>query len=313
MDRAFIFPGQGSQKVGMGHDVSLAFPAARQVFEEVDEALKENLSKTIFSGPEHDLLLTRNTQPALMAVSMAIIRVIEHESGQNLADIVGALAGHSLGEYSALAASGAITLTDTARLLRLRGEYMQAAVPMGEGAMAALLGADLKIALEIAKEAQKVGVCTIANDNAPGQIVLSGSKAAIDAAVIIAKKEGVKKAIILPVSAPFHCPLMAPAAEKMALALQAIDLRQPRIPLIANVNAEFLTDRMDIRALLEQQVTGVVRWRECVLGIRDAGMTSFVEVGAGNVLKSLTRRIDRELNALSLGTVDEIDGFLKAL
>jgi len=311
--RAFVFPGQGSQKVGMGQDLSHAFATAREVFEEVDDALGEKLSTIIFDGPDEDLRLTRNTQPALMAMSMAVARVIESESGKNITELAHVVAGHSLGEYSALAAVGALSLADTARLLRLRGDAMQQAVPVGEGAMAALLGADLELAEEIAATAAEGEVCTLANDNAPGQVVISGAKSAIDRAVAIASEKGVKKAVLLPVSAPFHCALMAPAAEVMAKALATTDLRTPAVPVIANVSAQVVNAPDDIRDLLQKQVTAMVRWRECVLAMRADGAEQLVEIGAGKILKTLTRRIDREMEAFAVGGIDEIEKFVQAL
>jgi len=317
VQRAFVFPGQGSQKVGMGQDLAQAFAAAREVFEEVDEALGEQLSATIFNGPDEELRLTRITQPALMAMSMAVIRVIEHESGQKIAALATALAGHSLGEYSALAAAGAISLEDAARLLRLRGDAMQRAVPVGDGAMTALLGADLAVAEEIAAEAAgdpaSAEVCTLANDNAPGQVVLSGSKVAIDRAVVLAGEKGVRKAVLLPVSAPFHCPLMAPVGEAMAMALANVDIRPPLVPVYANVSARPVYEPDDIRDFLERQVTAMVRWRECVAAMAGDGVGLLVEAGAGNVLKSLTRRIDPELEAVAVGGVEDVKHFLKSL
>ena len=301
----------------MGADLSHAFAAARAVFEEVDDALGERLSATIFEGPDEELRLTRNTQPALMAMSMAVIRVIESESGRKLTDLAQAVAGHSLGEYSALAAAGALSLDDAARLLRLRGEAMQQAVPVGEGAMTALLGADLALAEEIASAAVDGGrddeVCTLANDNAPGQAVLSGSKTAIDRAVTLAGEKGMKKAVLLPVSAPFHCSLMAPAAEIMAAALEKVDIHQPLIPVFANVSAAPVSAPDEIRDLLERQVTAMVRWRECVMAMRGAGVELLVEAGAGRVLKALTRRIEPEMQALSVGAVEDIETFLNSL
>jgi len=311
--RAFVFPGQGSQKVGMGQDLSHAFATAREVFEEVDDALGEKLSTIIFDGPDEDLRLTRNTQPALMAMSMAVARVIESESGKKITELAHVVAGHSLGEYSALAAVGALSLADTARLLRLRGDAMQQAVPVGEGAMAALLGADLELAEEIAATAAEGEVCTLANDNAPGQVVISGAKSAIDRAVAIASEKGVKKAVLLPVSAPFHCALMAPAAEVMAKALATTDLRTPAVPVIANVSAQVVNAPDDIRDLLQKQVTAMVRWRECVLAMRADGAEQLVEIGAGKILKTLTRRIDREMEAFAVGGIDEIEKFVQAL
>ena len=301
----------------MGQDLAHAFGAARTVFEEVDEALGEPLSKTMFDGPDEELRLTRNTQPALMAMSMAVIRVIESESGRKIAELADAVAGHSLGEYSALAAADALSLEDAARLLRLRGEAMQKAVPVGEGAMTALLGADLalaeKIATQAAGEAAADEVCALANDNAPGQVVLSGSKAAIDRAVALAGEKGVRKAVLLPVSAPFHCRLMAPAAEIMATALKSVDIRSPSIPLFANVSAQPVREPDDIRNLLERQVTAMVRWRECVAAMRAAGVELLVEAGAGSVLKALTRRIDPELDAVAIGGAADIESFLNSL
>ena len=317
MQRAFVFPGQGSQKVGMGQDLAQAFAAAREVFEEVDEALGERLSATIFNGPDEELRLTRITQPALMAMSMAVIRVIEHESGQKITALATAVAGHSLGEYSALAAAGAISLEDAARLLRLRGDAMQRAVPVGDGAMTALLGADLAVAKEIVAEAAgdpaSAEVCTLANDNAPGQVVLSGSKVAIDRAVVLAGEKGVRKAVLLPVSAPFHCPLMAPVGEAMAMALANVDIRPPLVPVYANVSARPVYEPDDIRDFLERQVTAMVRWRECVAAMAGDGVGLLVEAGVGNVLKSLTRRIDPELEAVAVGGVEDVKHFLKSL
>jgi [acyl-carrier-protein] S-malonyltransferase len=297
----------------MGQDLSHAFATAREVFEEVDDALGEKLSTIIFDGPDEDLRLTRNTQPALMAMSMAVARVIESESGKKITELAHVVAGHSLGEYSALAAVGALSLADTARLLRLRGDAMQQAVPVGEGAMAALLGADLELAEEIAATAAEGEVCTLANDNAPGQVVISGAKSAIDRAVAIASEKGVKKAVLLPVSAPFHCALMAPAAEVMAKALATTDLRAPAVPVIANVSAQAVNAPDDIRDLLQKQVTAMVRWRECVLAMRADGAEQLVEIGAGKILKTLTRRIDREMEAFAVGGIDEIEKFVQAL
>ena len=297
----------------MGQDLARTFAAARAVFEEVDEALGERLSTTIFDGPDEELRLTRNTQPALMAMSVAVIRVIESESGRKIAELADAVAGHSLGEYSALAAAAALSLDDAARLLRLRGEAMQKAVPVGEGAMTALLGADLALAKEIADEAAADEVCVLANDNAPGQVVLSGSKTAIARAVALAGEKGVRKAVLLPVSAPFHCPLMAPAAEIMATALKSVDIRQPSIPVFANGSARPVREPDEIRDLLERQVTAMVRWRECVVAMRAEGVEFLVEAGAGNVLKALTRRIDSELDAVAIGGAEDVEKFLKSL
>ncbi len=312
--RAFVFPGQGSQAVGMGKAFADAFPVAREVFAEIDDALGESLSQLMFEGPEDRVTLTRNAQPALMAVSIAALRVLEAESKQPLTALVDCVAGHSLGEYTALAAGGAIDLADTARLLRLRGEAMQTAVPVGEGAMAALLGAELETAQAIAKAAAAYGVCDLANDNAPGQIVVSGAKPAVEVAVVLAPEHGVRKAIMLPVSAPFHCALMAPAAERMAEALNGTRIAPLALPLVANVSAGPVeNDPEAIRASLVAQVTGLVRWRESVLRIRDDGIRSLYEVGSGRILTGLHRRIDRGLNAAAINGPDDITAFLEQL
>jgi [acyl-carrier-protein] S-malonyltransferase len=313
MTRAFVCPGQGSQAVGMGLELAAAFPAAREVLEEVDEALKQKLSKLMAEGPQDDLTLTENAQPALMAVSLAVVRVIEAESGKRLGDLAGFVAGHSLGEYSALAAAGAISLADTARLLKLRGQAMQKAVPVGEGAMAALLGADLDQAKAIAEEAAEGQVCDIGNDNGPGQVVLSGAKAAIERAIRIAPTKGVKRALPLPVSAPFHSALMAPAAEAMREALDKVEVRQPVVPVVANVRARPVSDPAEIKRLLVQQVTGMVRWRDCVLAMVEHGVTREVEVGAGKVLTGLAKRIHKDLDAVAVHTPAEVEAFLKTL
>lgn len=312
MSRAFIFPGQGSQFVGMGKALAAAEPAARAVFEEVDETLGESLSALMFEGPEDDLRLTRNTQPALMAVSLAVLRVIEAR-GFSLADGAAYVAGHSLGEYSALAATGAISLSDTARLLRRRGEAMQRAVPVGEGAMAAILGLDFDAVREVAEEAAEDQVCTPANDNAPGQVVVSGDTAAVERAIEIAKGKGAKRGILLPVSAPFHCSLMQAAADEMAEALAEITINTPAVPVVANVTAKPVSDPDAIRDLLVRQVTGVVRWRECVGTMAGLGVDKLVEVGAGKVLGGLARRIDRSLESVSLQEAEDIDAFYASL
>ena len=312
MSRAFTFPGQGSQFVGMGQDLAAAEPAARAIFDEVDAALSENLSRLMFEGPEDKLTLTENAQPALMAVSLAVVRVLEAR-GTKLDGLASHVAGHSLGEYSALAATGALSLADTARLLRLRGQAMQRAVPVGEGAMAALLGLDYDTAAEIATVAAGGDVIAAANDNAPGQVVLSGAKAAIERAVVIAKEKGARRAVLLPVSAPFHCPLMQPAAEEMAEALADVTINPPALPLVANVTASEVSDPDAIRDLLVRQVTGAVRWRESVLRMKAFGVTSLIEAGAGKVLTGLARRIDRELEAVSLQTPEDIDAFMASL
>lgn len=317
MTRAFVFPGQGSQAVGMGQALAEAFPAARMVFEEVDEALKQRLSRLMFEGPESDLTLTENAQPALMAVSLAVVRVIEAEGGVRLADKGAFVAGHSLGEYSALAAAGALGLADTARLLKRRGQAMQRAVPVGEGAMAALLGLDLEAATEIAAAAVAAGegeeVCAPANDNAPGQVVVSGHKAAVERAIAIAAERGARRSVMLPVSAPFHCALMQPAADEMAEALAKVDLAMPALPLVANVTARQVSDPETVRGLLVRQVTGMVRWRESVLYMKERGVHELVELGAGKVLSGLARRIDRDLASISAGTPAEIEAVLKSL
>jgi [acyl-carrier-protein] S-malonyltransferase len=313
MTRAFTFPGQGSQAVGMGRDLAQAFAAAREVFEEVDEALKQKLSKLMFEGPESDLTLTANAQPALMTVSIAALRVLEREAKVELAKVAAYVAGHSLGEYSALAASGAISLPDAALLLRKRGEAMQKAVPVGEGAMAALLGLDADKAAEVAREAAQGDVCDVANDNAPGQVVVSGARAAVERALEIAKAKGGKRAILLPVSAPFHCALMKPAADVMEEALAAVTIAPPRVPLIANVTAQATSDPESIRKLLVQQVTGLVRWRECVLCLKQKGVVTLVELGAGKVLTGLVRRIDPELAGVSIQGPADIEAFVKTL
>jgi [acyl-carrier-protein] S-malonyltransferase len=313
MKCAFVFPGQGSQAVGMGRDLAEAFPAARLVFEEVDDALKQKLSRLMFEGPDEELRLTENAQPALMAVSMAAIAVLEQDGKVELADKAAFVAGHSLGEYSALAASGALRLADAARLLKLRGQAMQKAVPVGEGAMAALLGLELDAAKDVAAEASAVGVCDCANDNAPGQVVVSGAKAAVEKAVAIAAERGARRSIMLPVSAPFHCALMQPAADVMEEALGAATIERPLVPLVANVTAERVEDPAHIRRLLVEQVTSMVRWRESVLYMKQQDVDTLVEAGAGKVLSGLTRRIDRDLAAKSLQSPADFEEFVKQL
>ena len=318
MARAFVFPGQGSQAVGMGQELAQAFPLARQLFEEVDDALSQHLSRLMFEGPEEDLRLTENAQPALMAVSLAVVRVLEREGGVALAEKAQFVAGHSLGEYSALAAVGALELADAARLLKRRGQAMQEAVPVGEGAMAALLGLDLEAAAEVAAEAAAAAeggpeVCAPANDNAPGQVVVSGHKAAVERAIELASERGARRCVLLPVSAPFHCALMAPAAEVMAEALAATTLRPPELPLVANVTAQPVTSPETIRRLLVDQVTSMVRWRESVLAMKDAGVETLVELGAGKVLSGLARRIDRALTGTAAGTPEDIEALIRTL
>lgn len=310
MTRAFVFPGQGSQAVGMGRQLAGAFAAARAVFEEIDDALSQNLTHLMFEGPEDELILTENAQPALMAVSLAAVRVLKVEGGVEVAGTARRVAGHSLGEYSALAAAGALGLADTARLLKIRGRAMQQAVAVGEGAMAALLGLDLAAAREVAAEAAGDGVCVVANDNAPGQVVVSGTREAVERAVEIASGRGARKCVMLPVSAPFHCPLMAPAADAMAEALAEVNMFPPLVPLVANVTAGSVEVVGDIRRLLVEQVTGMVRWRESVLHMKEAGIATLVEIGAGKVLSGLTRRIDRDLDSVNIGAPEDVEAFL---
>ncbi|ROU02385.1 ACP S-malonyltransferase [Histidinibacterium lentulum] len=308
--RAFVFPGQGAQTIGMGRDLAEAYPAARAVFEEVDAALGEKLSALIWEGDTETLTLTANAQPALMATSMAAMAALEAEGVEVTA--AGFVAGHSLGEYSALCAAGALTLTDTARLLRIRGRAMQEAVPVGEGAMAALLGLDFATVAEVAAEAAEGEVCQAANDNDPGQVVVSGHAGAVARAVEIAKARGAKRAVMLPVSAPFHSALMAPAAEAMRTALAEADVRTPKVPLVANVTAGAVTDPDEIRARLVEQVTGSVRWRESVLFMRAEGVTDFWEIGAGKALSGMVRRIDRDAACRALGSADEVKAAAEA-
>ncbi len=310
--RAFVFPGQGSQALGMGRDIADRYPIAKAVFDEVDEALGESLSSVIWGEDGDALTLTANAQPALMAVSLAVVRVLEAEGGFSLADKAQFVAGHSLGEYSALTAAGSLALADTARLLRLRGTAMQEAVPVGEGAMAAILGLDLDAVQEVAKAAAEGAVCEAANDNAPGQVVISGAKAAVGRALPIAKEKGAKRAILLPVSAPFHCAMMAPAAERMREALADTAISAPSPALVANVSAQVETDPEAIRDLLVKQVTGSVRWRESVEWMAGQGVTELVELGAGKVLGGLAKRIDRSVAGSSIGSPDDIDAFLSS-
>ncbi|WP_409559911.1 ACP S-malonyltransferase [Hyphomicrobium sp. MC8b] len=313
MARAFVFPGQGSQDVGMGKALADAFPVARAVFEEVDDALGEKLSALIWEGPKETLTLTQNAQPALMAVSMAVMRVLEKEKGVSLASSAKFVAGHSLGEYSALAAAGAFSLSDAARLLRLRGQAMQKAVPVGVGAMAALLGVGIDVAEKVAAEAAQGDVCQVANDNEPTQVVLSGHKTALDRVPEIGKKFGVRRAVPLPVSAPFHCALMQPAADAMAEALASVTVNKPVVPVVANVLAQPISDPDEIKKRLVEQVTGTVRWRECVAFMAADGVTDFYEIGAGKVLAGLVKRTAPSVNASSLGTPSDIDAALAAL
>ena len=313
MSIAFIFPGQGSQAVGMGAELAKAYAPARAVFAEIDEALGQSLSTLMWEGPEDQLTLTENAQPALMAVSLAVIRVLEAEKGLSLKESVTFVAGHSLGEYSALAAAGSLSLADTARLLKTRGQAMQAAVPVGEGAMAALLGADLSQAQELAKAASEGEVCAAANDNAPGQVVISGTRTAIERAVALAPKFGARRAVLLPVSAPFHCALMQPAARSHAARLLSkVKISAPSVPLVANVLASAVSDPEAIRARLIEQVTGMVRWRESMLYLRDQGVDSLYEIGAGRVLTGLARRFEG-FEARSVGTPEELEAAATAL
>ena len=297
----------------MGRELADNFKSAREVFEEVDAALGEPLSKIIWDGPKETLTLTENAQPALMAVSMAVVRVLEAEKGIKLADKVSYVAGHSLGEYSALAAAGALSLGDAARLLRARGKAMQKAVPVGQGAMAALLGVGLDVAEKVAAEAAQGDVCQIANDNEPTQVVLSGHKTAIDRVGEIGRKHGVRRALPLPVSAPFHCALMQPAADVMAEALSQVQVKAPVVPVIANVVAEPISDPEEIKRRLVEQVTGTVRWRECVMRMGALGVTDFYEIGSGKVLAGLVKRILKDANATPVGTVADVDAAAAAL
>jgi [acyl-carrier-protein] S-malonyltransferase len=313
MSIALLFPGQGSQTVGMGRALAQAFPAARQVFDEVDAALGARLSNLIWEGPAEELTLTENAQPALMAVSLAALRVLEGETGVNPARDVRFVAGHSLGEYSALAAAGALTIADTARLLRMRGQAMQKAVPVGAGAMAALLGLEFDAARAVAAEAAQGQVCEPANDNGGGQVVVSGDKAAVERAVEIAKSRGAKRAMMLPVSAPFHCALMRPAADTMADALAGVTMTKPSPPLVANVVARAISDPPEIARRLVEQVTGTVRWRECVAYMVHEGVTRFYEIGAGKVLSGLVKRIAGGATATAIGTPEDVKAFGAAL
>ena len=320
MTRAFVFPGQGSQEVGMGRELAEAFSAARYVFEEVDEALGMNLSRLAFEGPEDDLTLTENAQPALMATSVAAVRVLEAEGGVTLPDVCRFVAGHSLGEYSALTAAGAIALDEAARVLRARGAAMQRAVPVGDGAMAAVLGFPLDDVAAVAEEARRgadeasgadLGVCAAANDNAPGQVVVSGDAAAVERAVTLARERGARRAIVLDVSAPFHCPLMRPAADEMAEVLAEVPIAPPRVPVVANVSARGESDPETLRGLLIEQITKMVRWRESVEFMRDQGVGTLVELGAGKVLTGLVRRIDRDLTGIAVGSPRDVEDVLR--
>lgn len=310
--RAFVFPGQGSQKVGMGAELAAASAAARDVFEEVDDALGQKLFALMSQGPEDELTLTANAQPAIMANAIAVLRVLEKEGGLTLADKAQFVAGHSLGEYTALCAAGALSLADTARLLRLRGQAMQAAVPVGVGAMCALLGADIEKATALAAAAAEGEVCTVANDNDPGQVVLSGHKAAIERAIALVKEHGIKRGVLLPVSAPFHCPLMQPAADAMAEALEKTPPGPLRVTLMANVTAAPVTDPAEVRRLLVEQVTGRVRWRESMIALGAAGVTHFAELG-GKVVGPMINRSVSDVAVASVVGMADIEAFAKEL
>jgi [acyl-carrier-protein] S-malonyltransferase len=313
MTTAFIFPGQGSQAVGMGQALHAAEPAARAVFAEVDEALGEPLSRLIFEGPEERLRLTENAQPALMATSLATLRALEARSGRRLQEMCSCVAGHSLGEYSALAAAGSLAIGDAARLLRLRGQAMQAAVGVGEGAMAAILGLELDAVEAVAAEASVIGACDVANDNAPGQVVVSGTQRAVEEAVALAKARGARRSMLLAVSAPFHCRLLAPAADALRPALEAVGMRPPAVPLIANVTAAAESDPARLVALLVEQVTARVRWREILLTMAARGIEATVELGAGRVLTGLVKRTAPEIHGSALGTPAEIDAYIETV
>lgn len=310
---AFTFPGQGSQQVGMGRALAEASSVAKAVFAEVDEALGQNLSAVMWDGPPEKLMLTENAQPALMAVSLAVVRVLEAEHGVSVRDTAAYVAGHSLGEYSALAAAGSFTIADAARLLRVRGRAMQSATPLGVGAMAALLGLDFETASQVARDAAQGEICAAANDNAPGQVVVSGHRSAVERAVAIAKEKGARRAMLLSVSAPFHCVLMQPAAAVMAEALGKVEMRSPALPLVANITAGPLDDPAAIREALIKQVTGTVRWRECIGFMAGRGVMVFAELGSGKVLSGLARRIAPEAMAVAAATAEEVASLARTL
>lgn len=317
MSTAFVFPGQGSQSIGMGMALADAFPEAREVFEQVNDSLKQDLKKIIAQGPDSDLNLTENTQPALMAVSMAVMRVLKKQAGIDVGSFCSFVAGHSLGEYSALTAAGSFDIARAAVLLKLRGQAMQKAVPVGQGAMAAILGLEIDDVLSISRDASAQAggnlICSAANDNSFGQVVVSGHTEAVALAMQLATQKGAKKTVTLPVSAPFHCSLMAPAAQRMSYALADTDIRPPSVPLIANVTARPVTEPSDIRRLLVDQITGMVRWRESVLYMKEQGVTRIVELGSGKVLCGLIKRIDKDIETLNAGTPEEIDALVKTL
>ncbi len=313
MARAFVFPGQGSQFIGMGKDLAENFTDAKDVFDEVDDALSQKLSALMFAGEEAELNMTENTQPALMAVSVAVARVLEKQGNISIKNACAFVAGHSLGEYSALTAAGTIAVSDSARLLKLRGTSMQKAVPVGVGSMAAVLGLDFDVVAQIAEEAAQGQVCAAANDNSDGQVVVSGHKEAVERAVALASEKGARKAVILPVSAPFHCALMAPAADAMTPALADTQFNAPAVPVIANVTATQESNPETLKNLLIEQITGMVRWRESVLYMGREGVTEMVELGAGKVLSGLARRIDRSISCQSVGTSEQIDALIEKL